>query len=238
MTTRPPRLLPPVAAPWTVPGAWVAAVGGALLLAVVNTIVGFTPGRADVQSTAAQVRLMASNPALNETIVMLGVIAVFLLVPGGWAIAVRLAPRSAVLAAIGGWAFSAGYIASMLLNVDTLQAITVARSSLDPDAYGAAVDASLSPVFPMISSVFFLGALGGAIILGVAILRQHGLVPAWLGWVLIAAEPVRLVGLIVGIPVGPPLASLMIAVAFAGVLVSVQRAARAAEHVPAAAVAG
>lgn len=216
----------PLTVPWTVPGALIAAAGGAMLLAVVNTLVGFTPGRADVQSTADQVRLSAAHPALTETIVLLGFLSVFLLVPGVWAVTARLAARTPVLAGIGGWMMGTGYIASMLMSSDSLSALTVARTDLDPDMYGTAVDAQLSYVFPLTATLFGFGGLLGAAIIGVAILRQRGGVPAWLGWVLIAAEPVRLIGLILGIPIGPPLASLMIAVSFAGVILAVRRAAR------------
>lgn len=227
VTVRPHAPATPLSVPWTVPGALVAAAGGAVLLAVTNALVGFTPGRADVQTTAAQVRLVATAPVLTEAIVLLGTIAAFLLVPGIWAVAARLAARSPVLAAIGGWLMSTGYIASTLLSADSLGAVAVARSGLDPDAYGAAVDAHLSPVFTLIAGVFGFGALLGAVILGVAILRQGRGIPAWSGWILVAAEPVRLIGLIAGVPVGPPLASLMIAASFAGVVLAVRRAAAA-----------
>lgn len=60
-----------------------------------------------------------------------------------------------------------------------------------------------------------------------------GDVPAWLGWLLIAAEPVRMVGLLADIPVGPPLASLMMAISFGGVILAVRRVARTPEVVAA-----
>ena len=65
-----------------------------------------------------------------------------------------------------------------------------------------------------------VGALAGGLILGIAMLRQGGAIPAWAGWALIASEPVRVVGLVAGIPFGPPAASVLIAAAFAGTLMA------------------
>lgn len=56
-------------------------------------------------------------------------------------------------------------------------------------------------------------------------LRQRGAVPAWAGWALVASEPVRVAGLLLGVPVGPPLASLLILVAFVTTIRSARRAA-------------
>lgn len=71
--------------------------------------------------------------------------------------------------------------------------------------------------------VFSLGALGGGIVLAIAMLRQRGAVPVWAGWVLLASEPVRMIGLIFGMTVGPPLASLMILAPLAAVLLAARR---------------
>ncbi|GAB3991708.1 hypothetical protein [Nocardioides marmoraquaticus] len=76
----------------------------------------------------------------------------------------------------------------------------------------------MTPAAIAMYAVFGLGALGGGLVLGIAMLRQRDLVPAWAGWALVASEPVRILGLVLGLPPGPPLASLLIAIAFYGVV--------------------
>lgn len=224
MMTTPTSTTTTVRAPWLIPGALVAAAGGALVLALCNLLVGITPGRTAVASTADQVRLVGAHPVLTEWIIATGVLAAVLLVPGIWAVAARLAPRSRWLSTIGGWAMASGYVCSLALTTDTMYSLAVAQGGLDPEAYGAAVDGSSSIWSVVVFGVFGIGGLAGAVILGIAILRQGGAVPAWLEWLLIAAEPVRIAGLASGlVQIGPPLASVFIAVAFAGVIMATRR---------------
>lgn len=212
------ELAPGTTHPWMVPGATVAAVGGALVLAICNALVNFTPGWAQATTTETMVEVARNNPGLTEAIIATGLLAIALLVPGIWAVAARLAPRTPVLAAIGGWVMATGYVFGLVLSTDTLQRLLVARSSLDLAEYGAEMDAQTSWLTIVIYTVFGFGALAGAVVLAIGMLRQRGACPLWAGWLLLAAEPVRMVGLIFGIPVGPPLASLLIAAAFAGLL--------------------
>lgn len=213
---------PPVK-PWLVPGALVAAVAGPSLLAVTNAVVGFTPGSGDVESTADVVRLAAAEPGLAELHVWTGLLATAFLVPAVWAVAARLAPRTPRLAAVGGWAMATGYVMSLALTVESMTILAVATSGADPTAYATAVDEHTGAASYLLYGVFGLGALGGGLVLGIAMLRQGGWLPLVAGVALIAAEPVRVAGLLVGVPVGPPLASVLIGIAF---VTTVRRSAR------------
>lgn len=203
---------------WLVPGAMIAGIGGPLVLAVCNTLVNFTPDWRRAESTADGVNATIAHPVLAEFIIGTGIVAVLLIVPGIWAVAARLAPRTPVLAAIGGWMMATGYICALVLSTSSLTEQKIALSGLDPESFGKAFDAQWPMGQIMIGAIFGFGALCGGIVLGIAILRQRGGMPKWAGWLLLAAEPVRMAGLRLGIPVGPPLASLLILAAFAGVL--------------------
>jgi len=211
---------------WMVPGAMIAGIGGPFVLAVCNSLVNFTPGWAEAGSTAELVELAGEYPLITELVIATGLLAVLLIVPGIWAIAARLAPRTPKLAAIGGWMMASGYICSLALTTDSVTNLIVARSGLDPEAYGAAIDGQTLITQAVIFGIFGIGALGGGIILAIAMLLQRGAVPMWAGWLLLASEPVRIAGLMLGIPFGPPLASLLILAAFAGVLIAWRRTNR------------
>lgn len=210
-TTRPDRT-------WMVPGALIAGIGGPLLLAVCNALVNFTPGWVEADSTADLVTVAGDHPLLSELVVLTGVASAILLIPGIWAVAARLAPRTPWLAAIGGWLMASGYVCAFILHTDTVTSLLVAGSDLDPAAYGAAIDGQLLLSQTAIYAIFGLGTLLGGIVLAIAMLRQRGHVPAWAGWLLLASEPVRVAGLLLGIPLGPPVASLLIVAAFAAVV--------------------
>jgi hypothetical protein len=194
-----------------IPLGLVAAVGGGLLLAVTNALVGF--GTPPAETAADVVEAVAARPLLSEIIGGVGLLAVLLLVPGIWAVATALAVRTPRLAAIGGWAMGSGYVLATSLSTETLTTLAVASTGLDPAAYVAALD-SVPLTTTLMYAVFGVGALGGGLVLGIAMLRQGGAVPTVAGWLLVASEPVRVLGLVLGLPVGPPLASVLIAVAF------------------------
>lgn len=203
----------PDAVPWGLP----AAVGGALALAVCNALVGYTPGQQDIGSTADLVRVVEGHQLLTEAVVATGLLAVALLVPGIWAVTAVLRRRAPRLAGLGGWAMATGYVFSIALSVESSVALAVARSGGDPAPYAEAMDSHLPVTSIALYAVFGLGALGGGLLLGAAMLRQRDAVPVWAGAALVASEPVRVLGLVLGLPWGPPLASLLIAAAFAGV---------------------
>ncbi len=188
------------------------------MVAVCNALVNFTPGWRRAESTADGVKATIALPVLAEFIIGTGIVAALLIVPGIWAVAARLAPRPPVLAAIGGWMMATGYSCALVLSTFSLTEQKIALSGLDPEKFGEAFDAQWLMGQIMIGAILGLGALGGGIVLGIAILRRRGGVPKWAGWLLLAAEPVRMAVVGLGTPIGPPLASLLILAAFAGVL--------------------
>lgn len=99
---------------------------------------------------------------------------------------------------------------------------------LDPAVWIDAMGNHTPFVMMLTTMAFGVGALLGGLILGIVMVRQRGTVPAWAGWALIASVPVRMAGLMLGIPVGPPLAPLLIMAGFAGALL----AARTADERP------
>lgn len=199
------------------PGGCVAAVAGALVLAACNLVIALTPGADDVGSTADLLRIARREELLYELGIGLGLLACLLLVPGVWATGARLSPRSRSLSAAGAWLAGSGYIFSMVLSVESMVVLAVARAGGDPAAFVAAMDGH-TPLTALVTYVVFgLGALAGIALLGVAALRQQGGVPAWAGWALIASPVVRMGGLILGVALGPPVASLLMAAGFVGI---------------------
>lgn len=209
--------------PRLIPGAIVAGIGGPLMLALGNALVNFTPGWSDAASTAEVVTVAATHPVLTEVVIGTGILAVLLIVPGIWAVTARLAHRTPRLAAVGGWMMASGYVCALVLSTDSMMALLVASSDLSPEQFGSAVDGQTLVTQVALYSAFGLGALGGGIVLAIAMLRQQGDVPKWAGWLLLASEPIRVAGLMLGIPIGPPLASLLILAAFAAVLLARRR---------------
>lgn len=208
------------------PGAMVAAIGGPLALAVTNALVGFGPVYRDAESTSDLVAAIGSNQGLVQAEIMIGLLATALIVPGIWAVTQILSVRTPVLATIGGWLMGTGYVFSMVLSTETATALAVAVSGSDPAGFADAMDNHTPLAMTIVYVVFGLGALLGVLLLGVAMLRQRSTVPAWAGWALVASAPVRVLGLVLGLAVGPPLASVLILIGFAGLLIAHRRAAR------------
>ncbi|KGN37284.1 hypothetical protein N803_14705 [Knoellia subterranea KCTC 19937] len=179
---------------------------------------GLTPGQSDVEETVDIIRVAGENPTMFQVSSAIGFVAAALLVPGIWTVATTLRPRTPWLASVGGWMMATGYIMFCVLGIESLINLAVAQGG-DPVSFATAIDEHTSPVMFAVYFVFGLGALGGGLILGIAMLRQRDAVPAWAGWAMIVSEPVRVIGLLTGLSVvGPPLASVLIAVGFAGVL--------------------
>ncbi len=209
-TTAPPAVR---GAP-TIPGGAVAAVSGALLLAACNVLAGLQPGAGTTRDLVAW---FGENAAFTEALSALGLIAAALLVPGIWAVTQRLHGGAPVLAATGGWLMGTGYLMSTVLSIEALTVLSVLGAGGAPELLAAASDEHAPGTSIAVYSVFGLGALIGTVVLGAAMLRQRGAVPAWAGWALVASAPVRMIGLLTGLTLlGPPLASLLIVVAFVG----------------------
>lgn len=208
-----------------IPGAAIAVIGGPLLLAVTNAIVGFGPVWGDVDSSVDLLTAVADHQTITTVEMLTGIVAAALLPAAAWAVMLMLRRRSPRWAAIGGWLTAVGYAFSLVLIHDSAMALQVATSGADPAEVGRAIDADSPLPMLIVYFVFGLGALLGCIALGIAALRQGGLVPAWAGWALIASAPVRMGGLAAGLAFGPPLASLLILVGFTGILLAFRRSA-------------
>lgn len=203
-------------APSPVPGGAVAAVAGALVLAVGNVLSGFYPAEGETRDLIAW---FGRNPGLVEAVAATGLVATFLLVPGIWTVVGRLRGSAPVLAGAGGWLMGTGYLAGVVLSVEALVLSSVLAAGGDPGLLAAAGDVHAPATLVVLYSVFGFGALIGTLLLGVAMLRGGGAVPAWAGWALVASPVVRMAGLFLGLSlVGPPLASLLMAAGFAGAL--------------------
>lgn len=201
-----------------VPGAAVAAVGGSLLLALCNGIVNWVLSQETYETTDDYLAMIAEHRTLAVVGDALGFVAVLLLVPGIWAVAHRLRERSPITAGIGGWLSASGYVAFMVLVVEGQVAMAVVDSGGDPSTYVDALDNHTTVVQLMVYVVFGIGGLLGPLVLGVAMLRQRDVHPTWAGAALVASPLVRMAGLVLGVYVLPAVASLLMAVAFAVVL--------------------
>lgn len=199
-----------------VPGGAFAAVAGALALAVCNVLSGFYAGGGSTTDTMMWFR---DNAALAEAVDASGLVAVVLLVPGIWAITHLLRRRTPRLAAIGGWLMATGYVMSSVLAIENLTTLAILSAGVEPALVAAAMDSHVPTTLTVLYFVFGLGALIGTLVVGVAMLRQRGAVPLWAGIALVVSPVVRMAGLATGLTlIGPPLASVLIAAGFFGVV--------------------
>lgn len=209
-----------------IPGALIAGIGGPLALTATNAVVNFTPGWADASSASGTLDAIQAHPLATQVIIALGILSVVLLVPGIWAVTAVLRRRSPVWSAAGGWLMGTGYALSLALTTDTMTNLALADSGPDGAAWAEAIRAHAPVLQGLTVLLFGVGALLGSVLLGIAMLRQRGAVPAWAGWLLIASAPVRIAGLALGLAIGPPLSSAMITVAFAVTLLGARRSGR------------
>lgn len=201
-----------------IPGGVLAAIVGPLVLALCNILVALTPGRDEAEETIDIIAMAGESATLFQVSSAIGLLAAALLVPGIWTVVSRLRVRSPWLSTVGGWMMATGYIMFVVLGIESLIMVAVAQGG-DPASFAVAIDDHTPMAMIGVYAVFGMGALAGGLILGIAMLRQRGAVPTWAGWAMIASEPVRVIGLLTGMSlIGPPLASVLIAVAFAGVL--------------------
>lgn len=201
-----------------VPGAAVAAVGGALVLALCNGLSNWVLSRGEYQTTEDYLGLVADERSVMLVADAAGLLAALLLVPGCWAVAHRLRAASPVLAGVGGWLSASGYVCFMVLVVEGQVALAVIDSGGDPATYLDALDNHTTVVQLAIYVVFGIGGLLGPLVLGIAALRQRDSYPAWAGVSLVASPLVRMVGLVLGLHALPSVASLMLAAGFGAVL--------------------
>lgn len=209
----------PVATRDAVPLGAVAAVGGAVVLAACNAITNWVLSQETYETSADLLAMIEEHRELMLLADGLGLLAAILLVPGAWAVAHVLRGRSPVLGAIGGWLTSAGYVAFMVLVVEGQVAMAVVDSGGDRATYVDAMDNHTTLVQLAVYVVFGIGGLLGPLVLGIAMLRQRDTYPVWAGLALLVSPAVRMGGLALGIHAMPALASLLMAVAFATVVV-------------------
>ncbi|WP_416952530.1 hypothetical protein ACNKF0_12435 [Nocardioides sp. T5] len=201
-----------------VPFGGYAAVVGAAALAACNGLTNWVLSQQTYETTADMLEMIAANRTVMLVADALGLLAAILLVPGIWAVTQQLRQRTPVLAGIGGWLAASGYVAFMVLVVEGQVAMAVVDSGGDPSTYVDALDNHTSIVQLMVYVVFGIGGLLGPLVLGVAMLRQRDVYPAWAGAALVASPLVRMGGLALGVHVLPAVASLLMAAAFAVVL--------------------
>lgn len=201
----------------TIPGAMVAAVLGPLALAASNLCFAVVTADGQAADTAAYLELLREHDTLVEVGSALGLLACLCLVPAVWAVTGRLRELRPRLASTGGWLMGSGYVMGVALSVEALLALSVARSDQSPAGLVDGIDHHMTTTATGMWTVFGIGALLGGLVLGVAMLRRAD-VPRWCGPALIASEPVRVIGLLSGVEVLTALASVLILLAFVGVL--------------------
>ena len=195
-----------------------AAVAGAVVLAACNALTNWVLSQQTFETSDDLLEMIDANRSVMLVADALGLLAAILLVPGIWAVTQRLRQRTPVLAGIGGWLAASGYVAFLVLVVEGQVAMAVVDSGGDRSTYVDAMDNHGSLVQLMIYVVFGIGGLLGPLVLGVAMLRQRDTYATWAGAALVASPVVRMGGLALGVHVLPAVASLMMAVAFAVVL--------------------
>lgn len=220
MTTETTQQLAPEHAPVrdAIPFGGVAAIIGALALAVGNSMISWVISRGDYTTTQDYLELVDAH----RTLMLVGdgaaLVAAVFLVPGIWAVTHRLRERTPVIAGIGGWLAASGYVAAMVLVVESQIGMAVIATGGDTSAYVEAIDERTTITMTLVYMVFGIGALLGPTILGIAMLRQRATYPVWAGIALLLSEPVRAAGLGLGIWVLPAVGSALMAAAFAVVM--------------------
>lgn len=204
--------------PDAVPLGASAAISGCVLLALVNGLANWMLTQETYETTADYLEIIEAHRTVAVASDGLALLAALLLVPGIWAVAYRLRERSPVLAGIGGWLAGSGYVAFMVLVIEGQVAMAVVDSGGDPSTFIDAADNHTTSVQLVTYVVFGIGGLLGPTVLGIAMLRQRDAYPWWAGAALVASPVVRMGGLTVGLHVLPSVASLMMGLAFAVVM--------------------
>lgn len=195
-----------------VPFALPAALVGGLALAASNACVALVAGEASLDTTADVVTAAAEHGTLTELTSAFALLASLLLVPATWAVVGGLRRSVPRLAGMGGWLMASGYVMFTALSFESLVVLAVAREGGDPGVLVRAIDEHTSMTSIGAYAVLGLGALVGGVVLGLAMVR-HPAVPSWAGWALVVSEPVRVAGLLAGVPWLPVLASLLLTLA-------------------------
>lgn len=195
-----------------------AAVVGSVVLAACNGLTNWVLSQQTYETTDDLLEMIAANRAVMAVADGLGLLAALLLVPGIWAVTQQLRQRAPVLAGIGGWLGASGYVGFMVLVIEGQVATAIVETGGNPSTYVDAMDNHTTLVQLAIYVVFGVGGLLGPLVLGVAMLRQRDTYPVWAGVALVVSPVVRMGGLALGIHVMPALASLLMAAAFAVVM--------------------
>lgn len=201
-----------------VPFGAFAAVVGSVVLAACNALTNWVLSQQTYETTDDLLEMIAANRAVMAVADGLGLLAALLLVPGIWAVTQQLRQRAPVLAGIGGWLAASGYVGFMVLVIEGQVATAIVETGGNPSTYVDAMDNHTTLVQLAIYVVFGVGGLLGPLVLGVAMLRQRDTYPVWAGVALVVSPVVRMGGLALGIHVMPALASLLMAAAFAVVM--------------------
>ncbi|WP_193607205.1 hypothetical protein [Nocardioides lijunqiniae] len=201
-----------------VPLATFAAIGGSVVLALVNGLANWMLTQETYETTADYLEILDAHRTVALVSDGLGLLAAILLVPGIWAVAYRLRERSPIVAGLGGWLAASGYVAFMVLVIEGQVMMAVVDSGGDPATYIDAADNHTTSVQLLTYVVFGIGGLLGPLVLGIALLQQRDIYPVWAGAALIASPVVRMGGLALGLHMLPSIASLMMGLAFAVVM--------------------
>lgn len=195
-----------------------AAVGGAVALAACNALTNWVLSQQTYETTDDLLEIIAAHRTVLAAADGLGLVAALLLVPGIWAVTQQLRQRTPVIAGIGGWLAASGYVGFMVLVIEGQVATAVVEAGGNPATYVDAMDNHTTLVQLAIYVVFGIGGLLGPLVLGIAMLRQRDTCPTWAGVALVASPVVRMGGLALGLHALPAVASLMMAAAFAAVV--------------------
>lgn len=149
-------------------------------------------------SSAAAVAAIAADPGAQTVVVWMGLLALFTLPPGVFALG-RLAARGApVLGTFALVLAGVGYLSlSGLVSGDTLT-LTAVQGGLDQAVATRVQDLYFAhPTTSILLGAFVLGHVVGTLLLGLALWRAR-IIPAWAGILLAISQPLHLVAVIIG----------------------------------------
>lgn len=141
-----------------------------------------------------------ASPGTMTTVLWLGLVGTFTLVPGALAALSLLRPRTPRLWAWTGAFLVPGYLAMMTTGFfDTLWASAPAAglTLAQVEALGAAVDQQAPPMVGLF--VFVIGHVVGNVLLGIAAWRAR-LLPSWIALGLLVSQPLHVVSVVLAMP--------------------------------------
>lgn len=147
-------------------------------------------------SPAAMVGKVAVHPSAQRTVLWLGLLALFTLVPGAFA-AVRLVrTRSPRLALLAGALLVPGYLALFWGGSD-LDAYVGTRTGMTHTVAALVSLGAADPTSVLASSVFVVGHILGSVLLGVAFWRSRVMARPW-ALAMVVSQPLHLVAAMTG----------------------------------------